>query len=465
MSYRYNTVSENMKYINSAVNKLFAKITALSGIGRNGLQKYSANAFWFLTEYVFSLLAGFFIGISAARFLGPSSYGVITFSLTVYAVALGFGSLGINDLIIRDGLRNENECGKIYGTAFVCRTAALYFSMAVSCLYAYLVYDYKSFKIVFLILAQLIFQPLNILSLFFQMKVAYRFAAIAKIFGYGISSALKVIFIITDAPVICFAFSILIDSILNMAALLFLYKKSGYSFKDWKFDKYYLKYFTNTGAPLFLIYILHTLYLKINVIMIQRFMTENAVGIYGAAQRLSEVSYIVPHIITASLFPAIIKSAMSGEDYNLIKNRIKLLLNGATGVFIICALMISTASDSIVIMLYGKEYYEAGAVLAILIWTLPFYFFDAVTMKYLLSVNNIMISLFRPATALVSLICLAYPLNYYLGIRGFALSMLFSFIIAYFIMDLFFKDTRSLFFMKLQSVFFPITALLKRGKL
>jgi O-antigen/teichoic acid export membrane protein len=55
------------------------------------------------------------------------------------------------------------------------------------------------------------------------------------------------------------------------------------------------------------------IYMKIDQIMLGQMVGDEAVGIYSAAVRISEVWYFVPIAIVASVFPAILEAKKRSE--------------------------------------------------------------------------------------------------------------------------------------------------------
>ena len=65
--------------------------------------------------------------------------------------------------------------------------------------------------------------------------------------------------------------------------------------------------------PLILSGLVISVYMKIDQVMIKHLIDDNAVGIYAAAVKVSEIWYFIPVVIASSLFPAIINSRKINE--------------------------------------------------------------------------------------------------------------------------------------------------------
>ena len=106
--------------------------------------------------------------------------------------------------------------------------------------------------------------------------------------------------------------------------------------------------------------------MKIDQVMIQEMLGNEAVGQYAAATRLSEIWYFIPTVVVSSLFPAIVNARRQSEE--LYCDRLQKLFDLVAWIAIAIALPITFLSDMIVNMLYGEQYNQAASVLTIHIW-------------------------------------------------------------------------------------------------
>lgn len=400
------------------------------------------------------MLVAVFVGLAAARYLGPEYYGVMFFSLTVYAITNAVSTLGFDDIVIRDGLKDKNDTGKIFGTLLVSRTVVIILLYILSIIFVSLKYDGVKLLASVFILSSLLFQPLNVISIYFNMNVQSKYISIAKFIATTISASMKIAFIILKMPVSYFGFAVLIDNFILIAMMFFFFKYIGYSFKGWSFSPAYLKYLIKRGWPLFVIVIISSLYMKINVLMIKEFYSDVETGLYGAAVKLTDIWYNIPILIAGSVFPAIINAKI--RDENEFNNRISSLFNLVSFPFIVFALLVTILSPFIVDILLGAEYKASIPVLAVLIWTVPLYAYYTVTMKYLIAENLIFQSMLRPLFALIIVFIFNLIFSYFsLDITYYAVSMVVGSFIGFFLIDVFFSNTRKLFMIKVNSIIFP----------
>ena len=408
-------------------------------------------------DYIFSLTASLIVGIAVARYLGPEMYGIIAFATAVYTLLVIIVSLGIDDIIMKDMLQHEERQGSIQGSALFVKSAAAFLVYGIIFIYFLINYSGEKLYSVLIITGAVLFQPLSVFSCIFLINAQAKYTSIARMISYTLSSLLKIILIIFKAPVTYFAFAVFIDYAVLYLTVILMYKYKKYTVSGWYMDISYIKYILKSAVPLFAAVLFYTFYQKITVIIISSMYSDYASGIYSAAARLTEIWYLVPAVLMTAFYPAVVKAKqISEEEYN---KRIKTLFYVTTIPFILMAFFAALLSPFIIKILYG--------VLALTIWSVPFISFYVISSKCFILENKVKHLLLRSALSFILIIILNYVLGSIYYLEGFSLALLISSFISFFLADLFFKDTRELFFIKLLSIFLPFTYflnLLKKDK-
>lgn len=161
--------------------------------------------------------------------------------------------------------------------------------------------------------------------------------------------------------------------------------------------------------------------------MIKEMLSNASVGLYSAAVRVFELSYIVPSIICASFFPAIInaKKVNISSYYNRLRNLSFLLLFFS----IVLALVISIFSGLIVKLLFGPEYLGSIIALKIGVWSVVGIAIGAVVGQYLIAENYVKIYFYITLFGAIINIGLNYLMIPVYGIAGAAIASVFSYLI------------------------------------
>lgn len=409
-------------------------------------------------EYTFSLTASLIVGIAVARYLGPEMYGIIALATAIFAVTVIMVSLGIDDIIIKDIMQQPENRGSIQGSALFIKFITAFIVYTAAAVYILFSYEGEKLYSAFIIVSAVVFQPLSVFTYTFLINAQAKYTSISRIFSYSLSSVFKIILIIVKAPVVYFAFAVFIDYAVLYIAVIIVYRYKKYTVSGWSIDKNYIKHILKQAVPLFSAVLFYTFYQKITVIMISSMYSDYASGIYGAAIRLTEIWYFVPVVLMTAFFPAVVAAKqISEEEYG---RRVKTLFYFTSIPFILVAFFAALLSPWIIKMLYGEKYLQSSIVLAVTIWAVPLMSFYVISSKCFILENKIKHLFLRSALSFIIIIILNYILGGLYYLEGFSLSLVISAFISFFLIDLFFKDTRKLFFVKLSSVFFPLILIL-----
>lgn len=416
-------------------------------------------------DYIFSLTASLIVGIAVARYLGPEMYGIIAFATAVYTLLVIIVSLGIDDIIMKDMLQHEERQGSIQGSALFVKSAVAFLVYGIIFIYFLINYSGEKLYSVLIITGAVLFQPLSVFSCIFLINAQAKYTSLARMISYTLSSLLKIILIIFKAPVTYFAFAVFLDYAVLYLTVVLMYKYKKYTVSGWHIDISYIKYILKSAVPLFAAVLFYTFYQKVTVIIISSMYSDYASGIYSAAARLTEIWYLVPAVLMTAFYPAVVKAKqISEEEYN---KRIKTLFYVTTIPFILMAFFAALLSPFIIKILYGEKYIESSIVLSLTIWSVPFISFYVISSKCFILENKVKHLLLRSALSFILIIFLGCILGSFYYLKGFSIAVVVSSFISFFLIDLFFKDTRELFFIKLSSMFLPFTLffnLLKKDK-
>jgi O-antigen/teichoic acid export membrane protein len=189
--------------------------------------------------------------------------------------------------------------------------------------------------------------------------------------------------------------------------------------------------------------------MKIDQIMVGEIIGNKGLGIFSAAVRLSEITYFIPVVICSSLFPSIIKThARNIQEY---KYKLQQLYDLLVGISISLVIFISLFSKYIVVMIYGNEFIAASSVLVVHIWTCLFVYVGFASGQQLVVENLIPLGLYRTIMGVVINVILNFIFIPMWGIIGGALSTLFTQIFVSWVSLCFYKKTRDMFWMILNS--------------
>lgn len=424
--------------------------------------KYYINTSWLLGEKILRMISGLFVGIWVARYLGPERFGLFSYAQSFVGLFAVFATFGLNDIVIRELVKDESRRDKLIGTAFWLKLIGAFVVLGILAIAInFTSNDNYINLLVFIIASAMIFQSFNVIDFYFQAKVLSKYVAYTNMISLFISSVVKIVLILIEAPLETFAILIVFDSfILACGFTYYFLKKSTFNIKKLTFSKPTAIALLRDSWPLILSGIVISIYMKIDQIMIKEMLGASAVGQYAAAARLSEAWYFVPVIISSSLFPAIINAKKISED--LYNDRLQKLYDLMVWMAIAIAIPTTFFSDQVVELLYGEQYNQAGSVLMIHIWAAVFVFLGVAFGKYLTVENLTKKYFYRSLLGAILNITLNYTLIPKYGINGAAIATLLGQFTANYVYDFFDGDLHYQLKMKTRC-FFPIH-ILKRYK-
>lgn len=421
-----------------------------------GFMKYFKNTSWLLGEKILRLIVGLFVGIWVARYLGPEQFGLFSYTQSFVGLFAAIATLGLDGIVIRELVKDPTRRDELIGTAFWLKliggfSVLLLLAIAINLTSN----DTYTNTLVFIIASATVFQAFNVVDFYFQSKVLSKYIVYANIISLLLSSLVKITFILYEAPLIAFAWTIVFDTIvLSLGFVYFYFQKSTFHIQNLTFRKETATALLKDSWPLILSGIVISLYMKIDQVMIMEMMDSAAVGQYAAAVRISEAWYFIPSIIASSFFPAIINAKKQNKE--LYYDRLQKLFDLMVWISITIALLTTLFSDSILHLLYGAEYNQASSVLVLHIWTGIFVAFSIVSGNWYINENYTKLAFYRNALGALANILLNYQLIPKYGITGAALGTLISYILASYIYDAFNPKTRIVFRQKTKSLFFRI---------
>ena len=400
---------------------------------------------------VLSMVVGFII----ARYLGPASFGDLSFAIAFTGIFAAVGALGLDSFIIREIINRPGDKNIILGSAFWMRIAVNLLLIPLAVL-VYLWFrsmaviqdESLAILIAFCGLASL-FKSFNIIDSYFQSQVQSKFVVQVQNICLVISAGIKILLIILELPVVYFALALALDALLIAIGLVLIYRKASQKITLWQFDIVQAKSLLSQSWPLILSAVMVSLYMQIDSVMLKTKGSE-AVGIYNAAARISEAWFFIPIAIVTSVFPAIIHARKT--DLPRYNKRLQNLYDLLIGISLPIALVISVGADTIISLIYTDQYEGAGLMLAIHIWSGIFVFLGSASSQYLLAEGYTVISFKRTAMgAIVNILLNLWLIPLYSGV-GASIATLIAYFVATFSI-LLFPQTRHQGIMMLKSLF------------
>lgn len=425
---------------------------------RPGLLKILGNIGWLTMDKALRMGVGLFVGVWVARYLGPDQFGQLSYATSFVALFGPIATMGLPGILVRDLVREPDHAAELLGTSVALQIvgALLALLSAVLCLGLLRPGDDFMRALVAIIGLGLLFKAVDPIRYWFESRVESKYLVWVDNGVFLAASGIRIGLILTGAPLIALVWLLLIEATLTCLALVVVYRKMNTTNSRWRlrFDR--ARILLRDSWPLMFSGIAVIVYMKIDQIMLGQILNDEAVGVYSAATRISEVFYFLPIVISTSVFPAIIKA--KSESESLYMERLQHLYDILAFISLVVALPLSLMSRWLTATLFGPFYEAAGPVLATHAWALTFVALGVASSNWLLAENRQMLSLHRTLLGAAVNIMLNAVLIPHYGPVGAAYATVISYSVAGLFSDLLRRDTRPMFRMKVKALY-PIPLL------
>lgn len=406
-------------------------------------------------DKVATLVVGFFVTVLVARYLGPEDFGLYSYAISVAAIFSAAGHMGLSGLVVREIVKRPDDRGETLGTTLSLKFIGMGVGYVVLLAYAALYEGISSPEFIMLAIAgaALLFSPFQVFDFWFQAFVKAKYVTYSRLIALVASSGLKISFVFLGAGVIYFVGANLAQAVIVFLAVVFFYKAtSTLKLSEWSFSWARAKELFSQGWLVYLGSIFAVVYLKVDQVMLKWFEGADSVGIYAVAAQLSEAWYFVPAAIVTSFFPKLIK--LRDENSLEFGRRFQQLLDLLFVLALVVALVMTLASEFVILLFFGEHYLESADVLVIHVWAALFIFMRAAFSKWILIENALVFSLLTQGAGVVVNVALNYFMIPKFGVTGAAYATLISYAFASFFSLALYPKTRPVFFMMVKSFLF-----------
>ena len=432
-------------------------ITKFKSLQKNqGFIKYSKNISWLFFERILRITVGLFVSVWVAKYLGPKQFGFFSYTLSFVALFGFMVTISHTSIVVRELVKNPNHNDEIVSTAFWLKIMGAMLGVLITLAISInLTSNDRFVNILILIIASSnIFHSFNVVDDYFQSKVMNKFVVITNVISLFLSSVIKIILILNDAPLIAFVWVVFFDNFILASGFIYFYIKlnSKFKIKNLKFKSKTAILLLKDSWPLMISSAAIMIHIKVDQVIIKEILGLEAVGQYAAAAKVSEAWYFIPSVLTASFFPAIINAKKNNEE--LYNSRLQKLYDIMVWIAIAIAIPMIFLSDWLIEILYGYQYSEAGNVLMIHIWAGVFVSLGLASNGWLICEKLQKFLMVNTFIATITNIGLNYILIPKFGIVGAAWATIISYFLVGYLCLLIWKKTRINFINLTKSLFF-----------
>ena len=349
------------------------------------------STIWLASEKIFSMVLVLITTLILARHMGPELFGQLNYLIAIVMLLTPFSAMGLNAIVTRELVLCPQDNDKILGSALGVRLFfATVASVIVFLLSPYFIVSELRFAFSLLLIAN-IFTAFLVFDYWLQAHVANKYAVKARLSVLTLLTCVRLVAVYYDASLTFFVVLAATEIALTALAFLLVYSLKGGGLVKLLFCYVTAKSLLTQSWWLMLSGIAAIVYLKIDQVMLGQMSSDEQVGIYAVAARLSEVWYFFPIALVSSFFPKLLQAKqISAINY---QQNLQKLCDCLFVIALIIALLVIMFGEPIVVLLFGEAYQAAAVVLAIHIWAGIFIFMRALLSKWLIAENLLRFSL------------------------------------------------------------------------
>lgn len=418
-------------------------------LGSAGFRKYLTNTSWLFVERVVRLLVVLATGILVTRYLGPELFGQLNYATGFVGIFLALTTMGLDEIVVRDLVRRPHRRDELLGTAAVIKLGGASLLLLVVFL-GTVVKDLAPLTATMIIVigAAELLRPLSAIEWYFMANVRSKQAVMVQMAQVFISGAAKIVLVLLEADLVWFAWLFVLETASLSIGYAIAYVRSGAVLRALRYTGRMAGYLLKQSWPLAIYGLALYVQAKIDQVMIFDVLRERIgeraaneeVGQYSNALKMIESLGFLPVIVQKSLAPAVTRGRQQNRalyaDRLLNQYRLMFLM------FLVTSVPLYFLAEPLMVLLFGEEFRPSGHLLSLFAIRLLFTNMGVGKTSFITNESLFKYSLL---TALVGagmnigLNLLLIPK--YMAV-GALWSMIISFFVSIFVMDIFFKTTR-----------------------
>ena len=395
----------------------------------------TGNSLWLVAEKIVFLFISFGVNLLLARHLQPGLFGTLSFLLAAVTVLMPIMALGLNSLVTRELMDRPDETTSILGSAIGLRLLAGLLIAALAVLAAHQLLPPSQWVLFAVLVVASISQGFFVIDFWLQAGSANRYGVIVRLAVLLLASVARLVAIYLDAGIDTFVYLLCAEWLVLALCYCKLYRRYGGLFTKLTLTRLEATHLLRQSRWLWFTAIAAVLVLKVDQLMLAYLVNDQAVGIYAAAARLSEVWYLLPVALMTGYFPQLMEAKQTGsaEYMRTLQQLCDFLLWAGIAV----AVFITLTADYLVPLLYGQAYIESVEVLVVHVWAGVFFFTAALLNRWLLIEDALAAAFYVQAVGAAANIGFNFWLIPQYGVVGAAIATLLSALISGYVILLF----------------------------
>ena len=397
---------------------------------------------WFLLEHGVKTICSVISSIWIINYLPPENYGILSISLSVFAVLSAISSLGLDSILLKKLIELTDY--NIIASSYKLRLIGSFLISAI-CFTALLFIDNQWLIILVILIVSLYFDSFKALKELAFSDKNYKSIIYSNSTASIVQLVSVVLLVYFKSPLYWFALPFVLRS---LTFILILFALEWGKAKNTLYipEKINLKLFKE-GIPLMIASIAGLIYAVQDQWMIGIFMTNEDVGVYSAGVKFVLILIVLPTIITNVLYHKIIDFKSSNDFENYVQSLYSILFYIGLVIYIGMYFF----SKYVIDLIFPETYENSKDVLIVYSIILIMAFFQSLNNKILILFDNQKLIMQRVLLSLIfNLLFNIYLINKF-GLVGAAYATVLSeflVLMSYSIN----KSTRNIFFFQIKAI-------------
>jgi O-antigen/teichoic acid export membrane protein len=417
---------------------------------RPNLMAALRNLGWLVFDRVFRLGVSFVVTLWLARYLAPELFGVYNYAIAFTALFSVVATFGLQSVVVQYLVDKPEQQNSTLASAFAIQLVGGVIAFVISVLVAFnLVGSEPSVLVAVLLLSTInLFRFSDTVRYYFEFRVQSKRIVVTENLVFILIVLLRIAMILLELPLIYFVALLVLEGVLTTLAFFWLFGIQ--KLKALRFDNSNFLSMLKVAWLLALSMGAVMLYMRVDQIMLASLLNQEAVGIYSAAVRISEIWYVFPTVIVGSVFPRIIRELR--HDAARANRQLDVLLTAFSIVSILVGLLVGGYSTEIIVSLFGEDYRESASVLSIHVWSSVFVFSGILGGRWLVAMDMQKVLLVSTLIGVFVNVVMNYLMIPVYGVQGAAWATLVAQFMSAILVNCLHPVSRQLFWMQMSAL-------------
>ena len=408
------------------------------------------NIIWAFLAKVASGIKLVVLGIIVARYLGPSEFGSLSYTISLVSLLSVLAEFRLQSILSRELSKDNASIDKLLGTSFIISFVFATIGYIILSFVSYNINQDATIHLFILVYGlSYFFQTLRIIRAFYIAN--FKNIHIVKAEVIATVLILLCTFLFVHLKMSLFYFIILraIDVLVVSLLLWLLYVINYGSVIKWRYDKILRKKLIKDSFPLVLSGFTIMIFQKIDQVMLGQMIGVESVGQYSAAVTIVGFICFVPVIIAESYAPTLVKALKKEEYYNVRQNFSDYMVWGS----IFISIILFYLSPILINILFGTDYTPAIEILRVFSIKGFLVALGAVSAQIMIVENTHQLAYLKGFIGCIANVLLNYIFIIQYGLIGAAWASIIAFLLSSYLSDLLIKRYRYIFVIQTKSIF------------